>query len=98
MTFEIGIGPNIRKSPYFEASVADGVGSFSVYNHMYIPAHFGDPDAKYQRLIEGVAMWDVAAQRQVEISGPGAEALVSYLSARSLTGMLVIKGTVYLLA
>lgn len=26
MTFEIGIGPNIRKSPYFEASVADGVG------------------------------------------------------------------------
>ena len=65
MTFTIGIGPNIRKSAYFEATVRDGVKSFSVYNHMYIPGHFGDPDAEYDRLPNGVAMWDVAAQRQV---------------------------------
>jgi hypothetical protein len=44
MSFNIGIGPNIRKSPYFDSTVADGVKSFSVYNHMYIPAHFGNPD------------------------------------------------------
>ena len=36
MSFSIGIGPNIRKSPYFDATVADGVQSFSVYNHMYL--------------------------------------------------------------
>ena len=84
MSFEIGIGPNIRKSPYFAATVVDGVRSFSVYNHMYLPAHFGNPGLEYQRLTESVAMWDVGAQRQVEISGPDAAALVQYLCARDL--------------
>jgi hypothetical protein len=69
VTFSIHIGPNIRTSPYFEATVADGVRSFSVYNHMAIPGHFGDPDAEYDRLLNGVAMWDVAAQRQVQLDG-----------------------------
>ena len=68
MKFTVGIGPNNRKSCYFDATVADGVQSFSVYNHMFIPAHFGDPGVEYERLMTGVAMWDVAAQRQVEIS------------------------------
>lgn len=85
MSFSIGIGPNIRKSPYFEATVADGVQSFSVYNHMYLPAHFGDLDAEYERLVSGVAMWDVGAQRQVEIRGADAEQLVDYLCARDVT-------------
>jgi aminomethyltransferase len=86
MAFQIHIGPNIRKSPYFDATVADGVRSFSVYNHMYIPGHFGDPEAEYRRLLEGVAMWDVGAQRQVEIVGPDAGRLVSYLTTRDLSG------------
>ena len=45
MTFQIGIGPNLRKSAYFDATVRDGVSSFFVYNHMLIPGHFGDPEA-----------------------------------------------------
>lgn len=84
MSFNISIGPNIRKSPYFDATVAAGVACFSVYNHMYIPAHYGDPDAEYRCLMEGVAIWDVGAQRQVEIAGPDATALVNYLSARDI--------------
>ncbi len=84
MSFSIGIAPNIRKSPYFDATVEDGVRAFSVYNHMYLPAHFGNPEAEYERLVGGVAMWDVAAQRQVEICGPDAEALVAYLCARDV--------------
>ena len=44
MTFQIGIGPNNRKSAYFDATVAEGVACFSVYNHMFIPAHYGDPE------------------------------------------------------
>ncbi len=87
MTFAIHVGPNIRKSPYFDATVAEGVQSFSVYNHMYIPGHFGDPEAEYTRLIEDVAMWDVAAQRQVEISGPDAAKLVQWLVTRDISGM-----------
>lgn len=80
----IGIGPNLRKSAYFDATVRDGVRSFSVYNHMLIPGHFGDPEAEYDRLIGGVVMWDVAAQRQVQLAGPDAARLVQYLTPRNL--------------
>jgi len=92
MSFTLGIGSNIRKSPYFDATVADGVQSFSVYNHMYIPAHFGDPQAEYERLTNGVAMWDVAAQRQVELLGPDAARLVEYLCARDVSATVVGQG------
>ncbi|WP_299665621.1 glycine cleavage T C-terminal barrel domain-containing protein [uncultured Ruegeria sp.] len=82
--YNIGIGPNLRKSAYFDATVRDGVRSFSVYNHMLIPGHFGHPEAEYDRLMGGVAMWDVAAQRQVELSGPDAGKLAQYLTPRNL--------------
>ncbi|MEM7208625.1 MAG: glycine cleavage T C-terminal barrel domain-containing protein [Pseudomonadota bacterium] len=92
MGFSIGISPNIRKSPFFDACVADGVAGFSVYNHMFIPTNFGDPDAEYDRLINTVAMWDVGAQRQVEVSGPDAAALVQYLCTRDLSRAVVGQG------
>ena len=92
MSFLLGIGSNIRKSPYFDATVADGVQSFSVYNHMYIPAHFGDPQAEYERLINGVAMWDVAAQRQVELLGPDAAQLAQYICARDISDTAIGQG------
>lgn len=92
MALQIGIGPNNRKSPYFDATLKDGVACFSIYNHMYIPAHFGDPDAEYDSLINGVAMWDVAAQRQVEISGPDAAELVQYLTTRDVNKAKVGQG------
>jgi len=92
MSFTIGIGPNLRKSPYFNATVRDGVRSFSVYNHMLIPGHFGDPEGEYDRLIHGVAMWDVAAQRQVELRGPDAGRLAQYLTPRNLSKTRVGQG------
>lgn len=92
MSFKINIGPNIRKSPYFDATVAEGVQSFSVYNHMYIPGNFGDPDAEYDRLINGVAQWDVGAQRQVELVGPDADRLVQYLTTRDIANTKVGQG------
>jgi aminomethyltransferase len=92
MSFTIGIGSNIRKSPYFDATVADGVQAFSVYNHMYLPAHFGDPRAEYERLTNGVAMWDVGAQRQVELLGPDAAKLVEYLCARDVSATAAGQG------
>ncbi len=86
MSYNIHIGPNIRQSAFFDATVAEGVRSFSVYNHMYIPGNFGDPDGEYHRLLHGVAMWDVAAQRQVELIGPDAARLAQYLTPRNLAG------------
>ncbi len=92
MSFEIAIGCNVRKSPYFEATVADGVRSFSVYNHMFAPSHFGDPEGEYRALVSNVVMWDVACERQVQLAGPDAETLARYLTTREITGMAVGQG------
>ncbi len=90
--FELSIGSNTRKSPYFDATVVDGARSFYTYNHMLMPAHFGDPAGEYDRLLHGVAMWDVASERQVELRGKDAGALAQYLTGRDLTGTKVGQG------
>jgi len=92
MSFQIAIGSNVRKSPYFDATVADGVVSFSIYNHMFAPAHFGDPEGEYRALLERVVIWDVSCERQVELAGPDAERLMRYLTPREIGGMEVGQG------
>jgi len=92
MSFEIAIGCNVRKSPYFEATVADGVVSFSVYNHMLAPAHFGNREGEYRALLENVVMWDVACERQVQLAGPDAEWLMRYLTPRDISALVVGQG------
>jgi len=79
----------MRPSPFYESTVADGVKSFSVYNHMLMPTGYGDPQAEYTRLIEGVAMWDVACERQVELHGPDAAKLAQVLTPRRLDQLAV---------
>jgi glycine cleavage system aminomethyltransferase T len=74
----------IRKSPFFYASRRHGVAMYSVYNHMYHPRHYGDPVAEYWQLLEGVTLWDVGVERQVEITGPDAFAFTNMLVARDL--------------
>ena len=82
---EIGIGARVRKSPFFDATVDAGVTTFTIYNHMYMPTSYGDPLAEYDALTERVCIWDVAAERQVEIIGPQAAELTQRLSARDLS-------------
>ncbi|MDF1733326.1 MAG: glycine cleavage T C-terminal barrel domain-containing protein [Minwuia sp.] len=98
MTFRITIGPRIRKSPYFDATVAAGVSDMTVYNHMYMPTGFGDFEAEYRRLVETVALWDVAAERQVQIAGPDAARLVQMLAPRDISKMRVGQGRYALLS
>lgn len=81
---QLSLGARVRKSPFFDRAVAAGAASFTVYNHTYMPTGYGDPFGEYWRLIEGVSMWDVGCERQVEISGPDAEKLVRYLTPRDL--------------
>ena len=59
---------------------------------MYLPAHFGDPQGEYERLINGVAMWDVGAQRQVELLGPDAAQLAQYICARDIADTEIGQG------
>ena len=84
--------PRIRRSPYYDATVAAGVTDFTVYNKMLLPLSYGDLQAEYRCLTQTVALWDVACQRQVEVSGPEASQLVQYLSSRDLTAMAVGQG------
>jgi glycine cleavage system aminomethyltransferase T len=83
--FEITPSIRLRRSPYYDATVADGVTGFSPYNQMLMPTGYGDPEAEYWRLINGVSQWDVAVERQVEITGPDAGHLAQILSPRDLS-------------
>lgn len=88
----ISPSPRVRPSPYFDVTVEEGVTAFTSYNHMLMPVSFGDPDAEYDRLINGVSMWDVAAERQVELNGPDAARLAQRLCARNLANMPINMG------
>ena len=74
------IGPRIRTSPFFDRTVEAGLTSVSAYNHMWLPMSYGDPDGEYDALTTGVTMWDVAAQRHIEVAGPGADEAVQLLT------------------
>jgi glycine cleavage system aminomethyltransferase T len=74
----------IRRSPYFYASRRHGPKLYSVYNHFYHPRHYGDPVEEYWHLVNGVTMWDVGVERQIEISGPDAFAFTNMLVPRDL--------------
>ncbi|MBT5137629.1 MAG: glycine cleavage system protein T, partial [Acidimicrobiaceae bacterium] len=69
---QIVFGSRVRKSPFFDATITGGVTAFSIYNHMFMPVSYGDPIGEYERVKTGVSMWDVGAERQVEIVGPDA--------------------------
>lgn len=86
---EFGFGTQIRKSPYFDATVRWGAKGFSVYNHMYIPRDFGDPEQNFWNLVNDAILCDVAVERQVEITGPDAAKFVQMLTPRDLSTMAV---------
>ena len=73
-----------RRSPYFERACRAGSKGWSVANHMYQPNSYDDPVTEYWHLVEGVTLWDVATERQVEISGPDAAAFVDRLTPRDI--------------
>ena len=83
--FQISAHTRVRRSPYFDATVAAGVASFTPYNQMLLPTGYADPEGEYWRLLNGVSQWDVAVQRQVEISGRDAGRLAQILAPRDLS-------------
>ena len=84
-----GFGTQIRKSPYFDATVKWGATGFSVYNHMYIPRDFGNPEQNFWNLIEKAILCDVAVERQVEVTGPDAYKFIKLLTPRDLSKLAV---------
>ena len=84
-THSISIGPRVRKSPFFDATRRYGVQSFTVYNHTYMPTSYGDPLTEYWAMVNGVTLWDVSCERQIEVTGPDAEKLVQMICCRDIS-------------
>ena len=83
MTIEVNYWT--RRSPFFEGARRAGCQGFAIANHMYQPNAYDDPVTEYWHLINGVTLWDVGTERQVEISGPDAASFVDPLTPRDVT-------------
>ncbi len=86
---DFSFGTQIRKSPFFDATVRWGAKGFSTYNHMYIPRDFGDPEENFWNLINDAILCDVAVERQLQIKGPDAKKFVQMMTPRDLSQMCV---------
>jgi len=75
----------LRSTPYTSRIENQGVTAYSVYNHMLLPAAFGSLEDSYHHLKEHVQVWDVAGERQVEISGKDSAKLVQLMTCRDLS-------------
>lgn len=82
----------LRKSPFYESTIEEGAEALLTYNGMLIPRGYGDREAEYWRLVNGVSMWDVAVQRQVQLKGPDASRLAQCLCTRDLSRQEVNQG------
>ncbi|MEM9139498.1 MAG: glycine cleavage T C-terminal barrel domain-containing protein [Pseudomonadota bacterium] len=82
----------LRKSPFYASTINEGAETLLAYNRMLIPRGYGDREAEYWRLINGVSMWDVAAQRQVQLKGPDAARLAQVLCTRDLSRQQIGQG------
>ena len=83
-TSKVVFSPRIRKSPYFNSTIKYGATAFSVYNHMYMPVAYDGTLEDYKKLLDGVQLWDVGVERQVQIKGPDAESLAQFLTPRNI--------------
>ena len=83
-TSKVVFSPRVRKSPYFNSTMKYGAQAFSVYNHMYMPISFEGTIEDYNNLLNGVQLWDVGVERQVQIKGPDAERLSQLLTPRNI--------------
>ena len=82
----------LRESPFYRSALADGMVGASVYNSMILPTSYGDYDAEYWRLMNGVSQWDVGAERQVQLKGPDAARLAQILTVRDLSKCKIGQG------
>lgn len=82
----------LRKSPFYQSTINEGAETLLTYNNMLIPRGYGDRAAEYWRLMNGVSMWDVAVQRQVQLKGPDAARLAQILCPRDLSQQQIGQG------
>ena len=95
MPFDMSLvqrGARLRRTPFFEATQRCGARAYTVYNHTLFPICFADLEEEYWHLINKVTLWDVAVERQVEITGPDAFTFTNLLTPRDLSRCAVGQG------
>lgn len=65
--------------------MAQGARAFTIYNHMPLATAFRSVRDDYHHLCNHVQLWDVAVERQIEICGKDALALVELITPRDLS-------------
>ncbi len=80
-----------RKSPYWQRTIEAGSTSWDLYNHMLIPTLYDNDETEYWHLLRHVTLWDVAVERQVEITGPDAARFTQLLTCRDLSACEVMQ-------
>jgi aminomethyltransferase len=85
-------GARLRRSPFFEATQRYGPRGFTVYNHTLFPTNYDDFESEYWHLLEHVTLWDVAVERNVEVSGPDGARFAQLLTCRDLSTCAVGQG------
>ncbi len=84
-SYPIAKSRRVRSTPYTSRIENQGVTAYTVYNHMLLPAAFGSLEESCDHLKKNVQIWDVAAERQVEILGKDAAKLVQLMTCRDLS-------------
>ena len=85
--FRLSMAPRMKRTPFTRRVEASGVTAYAVYNHMLLPSVFRSLEEDYWHLRSAVQLWDVSAQRQVEILGPDALKLLQLTTPRDLSRM-----------
>ena len=87
--YSIARSRRLRSTPYTSRIEKQGVTAYTSYNHMLLPAAFGSLEDSYYHLKENVQVWDVAGERQVEVTGKDSAKLVQLMTCRDLSNSKV---------
>jgi dimethylsulfoniopropionate demethylase len=83
--FYIAKSRRLRSTLFTSRIESQGVTAYTTYNHMLLPASFGNLEKEYFHLKEHVQVWDVAAERQVQVTGKDSAKLVQLMTCRNLS-------------
>ena len=90
MTHLIAKSARLRSTPYTKRIEEYGVQSYTVYNHMLLPASFKGIEEDSRHLKNNVQLWDVSGERQVQIQGPDAAKLTQLITCRDYLRQKII--------
>ena len=85
----LSVTRRIRSTPFTPRVEELGVKGYTVYNHTLLPTYFTSFVEDYRHLKRAVQLWDVSAERQVELRGPDAERLAQLMTPRDLSRVSV---------